>query len=85
MGKEYETFQKMDKLMKERKLDELIKIAEEQINENQEWLTPYFFLGIAYADLDQKEKAIKNLEYVSEKAPNDPNYKAVKHFLERLK
>ena len=46
----------------------LAKLAEPQKTEHPEWLTPYFFSGMAYGNLCQKEKALSDIEYFLKKA-----------------
>jgi len=77
-------FQEMVKLLQEGKSKEVIPIAEKQIENSPEWLTPYLFLGAVYADLGDKEKAVYNLEYVLKEAPGDPDYAKAKEILDKI-
>ena len=74
VGPETEVFKKMNELIQNQNLKELIDVAEKQIEETPEWLTPYLYLGAAYADTGEHDKAIEKLEYVLDQAPNDPAY-----------
>lgn len=85
VGEETDVFQELVKMRQEEKFPEVIKLCEDQIVKTPEWLTPYLFLGIAYASLGNKEMAIKYLEWVVEKAPGDPNYAKAASILEKLK
>lgn len=84
-GQEVSVFQNMAKLEQKRDFSGLIFVCEEQIKKTPDWLTPYLFLGIAYANIGQKENAIKNLEYVLENAPEDPAYAQAAEILKKLK
>lgn len=84
-GSEFEIFSKMQTLEQQKKYQELIPICEEQIKKTSEWLTPYLYLGIAYANLGNKEKAIELFEHVQRNALGDPEYSPVNDFLKGLK
>lgn len=84
-GSESEIFSKMQTLEQQKKYQELIPICEEQIEKTSEWLTPYFYLGIAYGNLGNIEKAIELFEHVQSNALGDPEYSQVNDFLKRLK
>lgn len=84
-GPEVDVFSAMKKLQDEKKFPELKKICEEQIEKTPTWLTPYLYLGVAYANLGEEEEAIKYFEYVLENAPEDPDYAQAAQFIEKLK
>ena len=85
VGPEVEIFKKINELEKQRNYPELKNICEQQIIKTPEWLTPYLYLGLAYANMDNKEKAIEMFEYVLNNAPDDPAYAQAKEFLKKLK
>jgi tetratricopeptide (TPR) repeat protein len=85
VGPEVEIFKKINELEKQRNYPELKNICEQQIIKTPEWLTPYLYLGLAYANMDNKEKAIEMFEYVLSNAPDDPAYAQAKEFLKKLK
>lgn len=85
LGRETEVFKKMDELIKQKNYPELIKICKEQITETPEWLTPYLYLGAAYAETGNKNKAIEMFEYVQKNAYGNPKYSIVNEFLKELK
>jgi tetratricopeptide (TPR) repeat protein len=84
-GDEFSVFQRILLLEKESKFVELKNLCEAQIKKTPNWFTPYLYLGVAYANLGNKEKAISNLEYVIENTPGDPNYAQAKTLLDQLK
>lgn len=83
-GNETEIFKKVSELERSRKYSELITLCETQINETPSWLTPYLYLGIAYANTGNKKKAIELFQHIVKNAPDDPDYKQAKEFLEKL-
>jgi len=82
VGEEISIFQKIVALEKSKKYSNLIKLCEQQIKKTPTWLTPYLYLGIAYANTDDKAKAIVNLKHVIENAPNDPDYADAQRILD---
>lgn len=84
IGEEFTIFQGMVQLEKAKNYEELVKVCDEQIQKTPDWLTPYLFAGIAYANLGDKEKAIMKLEYVLEMAPGDPAYAQASDILKEL-
>ena len=85
VGLEVEIFNKIIELEKQRNYPELKNICEQQIIKTPEWLTPYLYLGLAYENMDNKEKAIEMFEYVLSNAPEDPAYVQAKESLKKLK
>ena len=85
VGPEVEIFNKIIELEKQRNYPELKNICEQQIIKIPEWLTPYLYLGLAFANMDNKEKAIEMFEYVLSNAPDDPAYAQAKESLKKLK
>jgi len=84
VGKETETFQAIMKLEADRNYPELAQVCKAQIALTPDWLTPYLFLGIAYANTGEREKSIEMLQHVRRKAPGDPEYLRAEEFLTRL-
>lgn len=85
IGEEYVVFQNMVKLAKSGESKQLSNLCEQQIKKTPEWLTPYFYLGLASADMGDKEKAITNLEHVISNAPGDPDYAQAIEILQKIK
>ncbi len=85
MGEEASVFNKLIALEKDKKFGEIISICEQQIKTTPEWLTPYLFLGVAYANTGGIDKAIENLEYVITNAPGDPQYAQANEILSQIK
>ena len=85
VGPEVEIFNKINELEKQRNYPELKNICEQQIIKTPEWLTPYLYLGLVFANMDNKEKAIEMFEYVLSNAPDDPAYAQAEEFLKKLK
>ena len=52
----------------------LIEVAAHQIVETPEWLTPFLYSGVGYANIGETQKAIKRLEYVRVQSGGDPAY-----------
>ncbi len=84
-GEEIGIFQKMVELEKNKAYSELTALCEGQIKKTPTWLTPYLFLGVAYATLGNKDKAISNLEHVVNEAPGDPAYTKAGTILEKIR
>ena len=84
-GEESMVYQKIIKLHQENNNLELLNLCKEQISKTPEWLTPYFFLGIAEANTGNKDAAISNFEYVLKEAPNHPKYQEARGFIKQLK
>jgi tetratricopeptide (TPR) repeat protein len=84
-GPEIEIFKKMQEFETQKKYTELVTLCEEQIEKTPEWLTPYFYIGIAFANLGDRDKAIEMFEYVKENSFGDSAYSQANDFLERLK
>ena len=85
VGEEHAVFQNMIKLAKSGELKQLVNLCEQQIIKTPEWLTPFFYLGMAYADMGDREKAIANLGYVISNSPGDPNYAQAGEILQKIK
>jgi hypothetical protein len=74
LGDEYMIFPRFGQLEAEQKWQELLDACEQQIGKSPEWLTPYLFAGVAYANLGQKDRAIKLLEHVEKQAGGNKDY-----------
>jgi hypothetical protein len=61
-GAETAVFSDMVRLHEARNWSSLLRIAEKQIDETPDWPTPYFFSGLAYANLGRPQVATKELE-----------------------
>jgi tetratricopeptide (TPR) repeat protein len=85
IGPEVKIFKRIQVLEQQKNYPELITICEQQIKKTPEWLTPYLYLGVAYANIGNKEKAIELFEYVVQNAPDDPAYSQAKDFLKKFK
>ena len=85
LGEEYTVFPRFGQLQTEQKWQELIDLCEQQIGKSPEWLTPYVFAGVGYANLGQKDKAIERLEYVEHHAAGNEEYKDASRILHLLK
>jgi len=83
-GPEVEIFNQIVQLEKQKNYSEIIKICETQIKKTPEWLTPYLYLGVAYANTGNTSRAIELFSHVNKIAPNDPAYKQAREFLEKL-
>lgn len=85
LGPECAVFGTMEQLEKDKKYTELIQLCKQQIQKTPEWLTPHMFLGAAYANSGQVEKAIQEYEYVVNNAGGDPEYAKAVDYLKQLK
>jgi hypothetical protein len=73
-GEEFSVFQKIMKLQADKDWVNLKEVCEAQINAKPNWLTPYLFSGIAFANLGSFAEAKERLNFVVEKAGSDPHY-----------
>jgi len=53
---------------------ELARVCEEEIEATPDWLTPYLFAGVAYANLGNLVNARRRLEQFSTRASANPDY-----------
>ena len=84
-GPEVEVFKEMQRLEKQNNYAQIIIICKKQIDETPEWLTPYMYLGIAHANLGDRDRAIKLFEFVKENSFGDKAYSQVDDFLNKLR
>jgi hypothetical protein len=84
-GAEFGVFQRLVELEKSKDYPEIIRVAEAQIARTPEWLTPYLFLGVAFANTGKRSDAIKYLEFVVKQSAGDPQYKEATDFLAKLR
>lgn len=85
IGEEYTIFPRLEQLQTGQKWQELIELCEQQMTRSPEWLTPYVFAGVGYANLGQKDTAIKRLEYVAQHAEGNKDYEDAARILRILK
>ena len=69
-----EVFKAMVKLHDERNWNGLRELAEKQIRETPEWLTPALFSGLAHAQVGDIDAAITRLEHVKRMSAGNPDY-----------
>jgi hypothetical protein len=84
-GREATTFGGMVKLIQGKQWSELADVCEREITKTPEWLTPFLFAGIAYANLGRRDLALTRLEHVVERAGSDPAYKDAQRFIDALR
>jgi len=84
-GPEGEIFKQMVDLEKSKSYPALIKLCKQQIKKTPDWYTLYFYLGVAQANMDLKDDAIKNIQYCVDNTPGDLEYAEAREILERLK
>lgn len=63
----------------------LIRACEQEIQNDPNWMTPYYMLGLSYGNLGNRKKAIENLEMFVNKAPDDPDYENAVKVLNHLR
>jgi len=61
--------------------NKLVEESDAEIKKVPDWLTPYAFKGIACLNLGRKDEAIKLLEYVDQRTPNNPDFDEVRRIL----
>lgn len=71
---ESEAFRKIMSLNEARNWKALAELCETEIRTTPEWLTPYLFAGVAYANLGDLEKATERLEHFNKHANGVPDY-----------
>ena len=84
VGPEVETFRRMRTLEQSGDHRALVDLCEQQIKKTPDWLTPYLFAGVAYANTGARDKAAMHLRHVAENAPGDPNYEKAETLLQQL-
>jgi len=85
VGDEMGVFQKISELQQNKDWIHLRDLCEESIHKYPQWLTPYLFSGVAFANLGDKKKAIERLEYVHQKAGGREDYKDAERLLAQLR
>lgn len=78
-------FEQLRKLQDQKDWKALAQMSEKEIKQRPEWLTPYLFTGIAYANLGNKDAAIKKLQFVSDKSAGLSEYSDADRILKILK
>ena len=61
-GLETTVFQQMYRLKVSKNWSELLQLSEQEIKSTPDWATPYFFSGIANAELDDRDAAVERLQ-----------------------
>jgi hypothetical protein len=84
-GDEFAIFQILKELEKRGRWVEVRELCEQQIQKTPEWLTPYLCAGVANANLDRFDDAIRRLEYVEMMAACSPEYSAATRVLKLLR
>ncbi|MCK5850689.1 MAG: hypothetical protein KAH23_07205, partial [Kiritimatiellae bacterium] len=77
-------FKQLLNLRKKKNFKSLAYTSNLQIKRNPDWLTPYFFLGIANIEMGQTNKAIENLRHVCDNTPFDPSYRQAHDLLKHI-
>lgn len=83
-GPEVEVYKRMVELQNAKKWAELRQAADAQTRTTPDWLTPYLFLGVAYANLGNKNEALRAFQHVVAKAHGDPAYAEAGQLIQRL-
>ena len=84
VGEEFEIFRQMVDLEESKNYPALIKLCEQQIKKTPDWFTPYFYKGVAQANIGLKDEAIRNIRYAVDNTPEDPEYAEARKILRRL-
>ena len=77
-------FKQIVTLYESNKFQELRELASSQIEKTPHWLTPYFFIGLTYLNEGKVENAKVSLQYVVDRAGDDPEYVQAKELLEKI-
>lgn len=85
VGEETNVFEKMLDLREKQQWPDLIELSTEQISKTPEWYTPYLFRGIARANIGELNEALKDVSFVVENTPGDPEYTQAIDILKRIK
>jgi hypothetical protein len=72
---ESEAFKKILKLNSEGNWNGLLDICRAEIGKAPKWLTPYYYEGLAQANLQHLEEAASLFKYVKDGASGNPDYK----------
>lgn len=84
-GHEIEIFQQIIDLEKKQDFASMINLCLLQIEETPDWLTPYFYLGVAYANTGRLEEAAEKMQYVIDNSFGDPAYSHVAKLLKKIR
>jgi|SRR5580704_2851902 hypothetical protein len=82
---EFAIFQILEELEKRGRWVEVRELCEEQIQKTPEWLTPYLCAGVANANLDRFDEAIRWLERMERMAACNPEYSAATRVLNQVR
>lgn len=77
VGETTNVFRKLLSLAETKDWAGLRDTAGRQTQATPEWPTPYFFAGLAYANLGDIDRAIELVELAQQKAGGNPDYRAV--------
>jgi len=83
-GEQVTAFGEMQKRHDARDWPGLLTLCNEQIKKAPEWYTPYYFAAIAYANLGNRERAIRLLQYVNSNVGHIPKYNDSARLLKEL-
>jgi hypothetical protein len=81
---EMEAFKQLVEANSSRNWKEVIRVSDAEKSKAPEWLTPYFFAGVAYANLCENDKAISNLKYFMDWARGSRSYEVAVPDAERI-
>lgn len=73
-GPEIHVYQQLVQLEQDNRFLELLSLADSQLVETPDWLTPRLFKGVALANLGRLDDAKIELQIVVEAAAGDPDY-----------
>jgi tetratricopeptide (TPR) repeat protein len=63
----------------------LIRACEHEIENDPDWVTPHYLLGLSYARLGNTGKAKEHLEIFVNRAPDDPDYSNARRLLDSIR
>ncbi|WP_157806784.1 MULTISPECIES: tol-pal system YbgF family protein [unclassified Pseudomonas] len=81
IGERYEIFEKFHTLQAAKDWSALKSICTEAIAETPRWLTPYFYRGVAYFQLNEPDLAKQDLEFVVSEAGDSAAYAQARELL----
>jgi hypothetical protein len=79
-----QAFRDMQSRATARQWDQLVKLCDEQIKAEPEWLTPYFFKAVAELSTGQRDTAISLLKFVRDQSGGNPEYSRAGELLDQL-
>jgi hypothetical protein len=69
-----DVYNTIQSLYEQNRWRELAEASERQIENHPDWLTPYLYAGVAYANSGEKALAVKRLDYFRAHASERPDY-----------